>query len=248
VVLTVGHRGASALAPENTPLAVRVAIAHRLDYVEVDVHLSRDRELVVHHDAHVIDERGASRPIAELTAEQLGRIPKGEGQVVPTLAQVIAAAAGRIGVYVELKAAGTADALGRLVRRSPRRPDLICGSFVPELVDEARMAAPEVPRSVLFRDVPMSAMIATCRSAGARYAHPCARPIDHGMIDRLHDAGLLVMTPHTNSPLEADHFRTAGADLIASDDPRILAGLRPNAVEATRLRTGWGAGLAVGAS
>jgi len=43
---TVGHRGASAMAPENTLLAIRLAISHRLDFAEVDVHLSRDAQLV----------------------------------------------------------------------------------------------------------------------------------------------------------------------------------------------------------
>lgn len=37
---TVGHRGASSLAPENTVRAIRVAIEYRLDFVEVDVHLA----------------------------------------------------------------------------------------------------------------------------------------------------------------------------------------------------------------
>ena len=231
---TVGHRGASALAPENTLLAIRVAIAHRLDYVEVDVHLSRDGQLVVHHDAQLVDQNGVRMPVAELTAAELARIPKGDDQVVPTLAEVLALAADRIGVYIELKAAGTADALGTLLRDWTDAPQLICGSFVPELVAEARRAAPDVPRSVLFRRTPQPTMIETCGSVAARYAHPCARPIGPGMIAGLHAAGLLVMTPHTNSPLEAERFRQAGADLVASDDPRLLAQIIRRAAEERR--------------
>ncbi|MDQ3688568.1 MAG: glycerophosphodiester phosphodiesterase [Chloroflexota bacterium] len=231
---TVGHRGASALAPENTLLAIRVAIAHRLDYVEVDVHLSRDGQLVVHHDAQVVDQNGVRMPVAELTAAELARIPKGDDQVVPTLAQVLALAADRIGVYIELKAAGTADALGTLLRDWTDAPRLICGSFVPELVAEARRAAPDVPRSVLFRQTPRPTMIETCWAVAARYAHPCARPIGPGMIAELHAAELLVMTPHTNSHLEAERFRRAGADLVASDDPRLLAEISRRATKKRR--------------
>src|SRR2546427_2026901 len=47
---TVGHRGASALAPENTLRSIELAIDFGLDLVEVDVYLSRDGELVVIHD------------------------------------------------------------------------------------------------------------------------------------------------------------------------------------------------------
>jgi glycerophosphoryl diester phosphodiesterase len=87
---TVGHRGASALAPENTVRAIRVAIEYRLDFVEVDVHLSRDGELVVHHDPDVVDEHGVGIPVSELTVAELARIPKGDGEFVPTLADVAA--------------------------------------------------------------------------------------------------------------------------------------------------------------
>jgi glycerophosphoryl diester phosphodiesterase len=233
---TVGHRGASALAPENTVAAIGLAIDYRLDFVEVDVHLSRDGELVVHHDPEVVDDRRVRRRVAELTVAELSRVPKGDGQFVPTLAEVFAVAAGRIGVYVELKGPGTGDALGTLLRRSAGAPELIGGSFLPELVADLRRAAPDVPRSILFRRTASTTMIETCRAHAARYAHPCARPIGPGTIAKLHAAGLLVMTPHTNNAAEAERFRHAGADLIASDDPRLLVALsrRASDVDARR--------------
>jgi len=224
-IRTVGHRGASALAPENTVRAVRVAIEYGLDFVEVDVHLSRDGELVVHHDAEVVDEHGIQIPITAMSVAELARVPKGDGEVVPTLVEVLAVATGRIGVYVELKGPGSGGALGVLLRGSAGGPEVIGGSFLPELVADLRRAAPDVPRSVLFRRVPPGTMIETCRSLGARYAHPCARPIGPRIIAQLHAAGLLVMTPHTNSAAEAERFRRAGADVIASDDPRLLVAL-----------------------
>ena len=222
---TVGHRGASAMAPENTLLAIRLAISHRLDFAEVDVHLSRDGQLVVHHDAHFTDGDGKQVPVTEVTAAELGRVPKGNGQGIPSLEEVLALAGQRIGVYIELKTPGTAEALGALLARQPEVPELIGGSHSAALVDELRRAAPHVPRSVLFRRVSPSAMIEICRAVGARYAHPCGRPITPMAIGQLHAAGLQVMAPHTNDPAEAERFREAGADLVASDDPRLLVAL-----------------------
>ncbi|MGI8929605.1 MAG: glycerophosphodiester phosphodiesterase [Candidatus Limnocylindrales bacterium] len=228
---TVGHRGASALAPENTVLAIRLAIDYRLDFVEVDVHLSRDGELVVHHDPALVDEHGVRTPVSELTVAELSRVSRADDQVVPTLAEVFAVASGRIGVYVELKGPGTGEALGALLRRSAGPPEVISGSFLPELVAELRRAAPDVPRSILFHRVLPTTMLETCLAHEARYAHPCARPIEPATIATLHAAGLLVMTPHTNSPAEAERFRRAGADLVASDDPRLLVALSRRAGE-----------------
>lgn len=222
---TVAHRGASALAPENTLLAIQLAISHGVDFAEVDVHLSRDGQLVVHHDALCTAGYGRRVPIAALSAAELSRVPKGNDQTVPTLEEVLALARERIGVYVDLKAPGTAEALGALVTKMPGVPELIGGSFSPSFVAELRRATPDIPRSVLFPRVSTADMIETCRAVGARYAHPCRRPITSTAIARLHAAGLQVVTPHTNDPVEAERFRDAGADLVASDDPRLLVAL-----------------------
>jgi glycerophosphoryl diester phosphodiesterase len=221
---TVGHRGASALAPENTLRAIELAIEHGLDMVEVDVHLSRDGEVVVIHDADLMRSADRREAVARLTADELGQIDLGDGQGVPRLTEVFALARGRLGVYVELKGARTGTALGQLVRAGAADGvELVSGSFDTPLVDELRQAAADVPRSVLFRRTSTAAMIETCRAVGASYAHPCFRPLDASLVAALHDAGLLVMAPHTNDPIEARAFAEAGIDVLATDDPAVLA-------------------------
>lgn len=224
---TVGHRGASALAPENTLRAIEVAIEHGLDLVEVDVHLSRDGQLVVIHDADLRHATGGAEKVADLPAADLARIDVGDGQGVPLLSDVIEIARGRIGVYVELKGARTGSALGSLARsRDLDGIEIIAGSFEPALVAELREAAPSIPRSVLFQRTGLREMVMVCESVAATYAHPCFRPLDD-LVKPLHTAGLAVMSPHTNDPGEAQRFRALGVDVIASDDPRVLAPLRP---------------------
>lgn len=116
--LAIGHRGAAGLAPENTLAAFRRAIELDVDAVELDVHLSADGELVVHHDPALKPEatRGAdgkwltggdSAPIKRLTLGQLktydvGRLRPNtaygrrypdqrpaDGSRIPTLGEVI---------------------------------------------------------------------------------------------------------------------------------------------------------------
>lgn len=222
---TVGHRGASALAPENSLLAVGRAIEHGLDLVEVDVHLSRDGELVVVHDAQVT-VGGRAAAVGELSAADLAAIPLGLGQGIPRLSEVLALARGQIGVYVELKGGRTGGALGRLVAAGGiEGVEVISGSFETALVGELRSAAPAVPRSVLFRQAAAAEMIDTCAAFGATYAHPCFRPLTPEIVEALHGAGLLVMAPHTNDLAEARRFAALGIDVLASDDPRVLSAL-----------------------
>jgi glycerophosphoryl diester phosphodiesterase len=223
----VGHRGASALAPENTLRAIELAIAAGLDLVEVDVHLSRDGELMVIHDADLLRMASRSDAVAALTADELARIDVGAGQSVPRLAEVFALARGRIGVYVELKGERTGAALGALLHTgAAEEVEVIAGSFEVELVAELVGVTREVPRSILFRETSAAAMVDACTSLGATYAHPCFRPLERPLVDELHAAGLLVMAPHTNDRAEARAFAAAGIDVLATDDPAVLTGLR----------------------
>lgn len=205
----VCHRGASALAPENSLEAFRVAMDFGVDFSELDVHVGRDGTLLVTHD-----------PVADAALEQ----------TLPRLPDVFELVRGQMGIYVELKGEGTGAALGSLARElGPRLPDVIVGSAVLDLVAEARVAAPDLPRSLLFTDGwrgRTADMIDACRTHGCVYAHPCFRPIDPQLVDAFHAASLRVMTPHTNEAGEARRFAEIGVDVIASDDPRVLLPLR----------------------
>ena len=205
------------MALENTLRAFELAIEHRLDMAELDVHLARDGQLVVVHDADLARLFGRAEQVADLTTAELGAAG------VPSLAEVLAVARGCLGLYVELKGPGTGTALGALVASgAASNVALIGGSFEPALVHDLRAANPTIPRSVLFGRASVAEMIDVCRALQARYAHPCFRPITAAIVDGLHDADLLVMTPHTNDPAEAREFAVLGVDVIASDDPRVL--------------------------
>jgi len=204
--VSVCHRGASALAAENSIEAFRIAMQYGVDFSELDVHLGRDGELVVTHDA-------VEDPQAERT--------------LPRLSEVFDLVRGRMGIYVELKGDHTGRGLGELIGRGEADGvQLISGSFKLDLVAELCAAAPDVPRSILFSSgwqVP--AMIDACHELGVKYAHPCFRPIEPSLVDAFHQADLLVMTPHTNDAGEARYFAHIGVDVIASDDPRIVTSL-----------------------
>jgi glycerophosphoryl diester phosphodiesterase len=65
------HRGGSAEAPENTLYAFRNAVAQGSDMLELDVHLTKDKEVVVHHDASLLHTTGIAVAIADLAFAEL---------------------------------------------------------------------------------------------------------------------------------------------------------------------------------
>jgi len=116
--LILGHRGASAVAPENTLAAFSRAIRDGADGIEFDVRLSRDRVPVVIHDATLKRTGLTERLVCELTAAELCEVDVGSwfvarpqtaaqsfaGERLPTLAQVFELFSAKTGVlYLEMK-------------------------------------------------------------------------------------------------------------------------------------------------
>ena len=71
--LVFAHRGGAALKPENTFEAFDHGMALGADGLELDVHLSRDGEVVVHHDRTLDRTTRLTGPVAARTADELQR-------------------------------------------------------------------------------------------------------------------------------------------------------------------------------
>ena len=109
----IAHRGASSDCPENTIASTRRAIAVRATAVEVDVRLSKDRQLVLRHDAELGRTTNGKGLIGEKTLAELQELdagswfdPKFAGERIPTLAEVLAVCKGKIDVLLDLKENG----------------------------------------------------------------------------------------------------------------------------------------------
>ena len=169
--LIIGHRGASAHAPENTLAAFQLAIDAGADGVEFDVQLAKDGVPVVIHDATL--ERTGLRPerIAELTSKQLGKIdvgswfnkkfpnkakPEFANDTVPTLTQVLDLLKDTKGlIYIELKC-GDADyeplakAVCDVIRQPHLLPQIIVKSFKLAAIPVVRFHLPDSQSPPLF--------------------------------------------------------------------------------------------------
>ena len=75
--LVYAHRGGSALRPENTIASFDHGLSLGADGLELDVHLSRDGIVVVHHDATIDRTTAGTGPVSSLTAAELGSVDAG---------------------------------------------------------------------------------------------------------------------------------------------------------------------------
>ncbi len=85
----LAHRGLAAEAPENTPLAFLKALSAGARYLETDVRASADGIAVISHDEDLRRIAGRDVRVAQLTKPELARLDLGEGQHIPTLAEVL---------------------------------------------------------------------------------------------------------------------------------------------------------------
>jgi glycerophosphoryl diester phosphodiesterase len=220
--LVIGHRGAAALAPENTLESLAAAVALGCDLVEFDV-LELGGELVLAHSP------------AEAASE-----PAMFEEALVLLARSTA------GPYVDLKQRGIAGPLAATLRRHGLLDRTVLSSFDPGALREV---AAEEPRLALGLTYPRDRLgVATRRSllpavragvgalrrglprriegllgrAGAQAAMLHFAVVSPEAIDRCHALGKAVFAWTVNDPALAKSLEDAGIDGIISDDPRIL--------------------------
>lgn len=85
----IAHRGGPQAVPENTLAAFRQCIAHGIHWIEFDVQMTRDGELVVMHDETVDRTTNGTGAVGQLTLEQIQAFDTGNGERIPTLREVV---------------------------------------------------------------------------------------------------------------------------------------------------------------
>jgi len=236
----IGHRGAAALAPENTLAGMRVA--HRLGarWVEFDIRLSADGQCIVLHDDTIertSDGRGAA---AQMSLAALRRYDAGAwfderfaGERIPSFLEVIELLSELgLGANVEIKpAAGheaeTARATVAVLRRSwpEHLPPPLLSSFSPLALEAARDAAPEIARGHLFGRVPAN-WHAEVERLGCVTVHCDEARLDRATARAIMAGGYPLLAYTVNRPERARELVGWGLSAVFTDCPdRIIAGL-----------------------
>ncbi len=199
--LVIAHRGASAYRPENTLSAYALAVEQASDMIEIDLHRTKDGEIVVAHDAE-LERLGAAGEIAERTLAEIRALDAGYGtdyrETVPTLDEVLDAYGETIPFNLEIKWGGAGDypgieeaALDALARRELLSITLF-SSFRDSILERLRAASPEARLAVLFDPRHPERMFERAAALGAEAINPHFALVDADLMGRARDAGLAV--------------------------------------------------------
>jgi len=201
-------------------------VALGADGLELDVHLSRDGVVVVHHD-RLLDRTTALRgPVADRTAEELRRAQ------VPALADVLACHPDTR-VIVEMKvnrhelAAATID----VVRRAGAVERVCLGSFGLRVLRAARTIEPAIATSGAREEVRWALYRSWCRWPVSRVAYAGyqipemagrTRVVSPRFVEYAHDAGLGVQVWTVDSAEDARRLLLWGVDALITDRPDVI--------------------------
>jgi glycerophosphoryl diester phosphodiesterase len=211
----IAHRGASRERPENTVAAFVRAVELGAQGIELDVHLSSDEVLMVHHDPTPHSSPSpalAGFEISTLTAQELSAFRVG-GQPIPTLAEVIDAVGGSLTIYCELKGPSTAAAAVKLLENRAAAVH----AFDHRQIAEARRLSPNLARGVLeasYHIVPTDTMA----SVDARDLWQAAELIDQAMVDAVHARGGRVIAWTVDEAAVMMRLASIGVDGLCTND------------------------------
>ncbi|RMG19208.1 MAG: glycerophosphodiester phosphodiesterase [Bacteroidetes bacterium] len=244
----IAHRGASGYAPENTLAAVQKALDMGADMVEIDVHLSRDGEVVVIHDPTLERTTSGKGEVSNKTLTELRQLDAGlwfgeafRGEKIPTLAEVLQLIDGKATLLIEIKKGTTGLYSGieqkviDQINAHQARSWSIIQSFEPEVVQNIhRLDTALELHKLITANLPVLPIHHDGRlhwTSAFSYDYvdainPHFQPLTRRFVNMAHKRGLKVFTYTVNEPSDMRAVRALGVDGIITNYPDLALRLK----------------------
>lgn len=246
--LIIGHRGASAHAPENTLAAFARAFEAGADGIEFDVRLAGDNLPIVIHDADLRRTALREDAVAALSSVELVQVDAGtwfnrryparareeyEQARVPTLAQVFEMSRSTARLYVELKCerrevAVLAAQVARLIRSHAVIEQVIVKSFTLAAITEIKRLHPAIRTAALFerklsRPAPSARrMVERAIACGADEISLHHTLVSERLTDEALRHGLRTIVWTVDDPGWIERARRLGLHALITNDPALM--------------------------
>ncbi len=230
------HRGASAIAPENTIAAFRAAAEAGAKWVELDVALSADGQLVVIHDDSVDRTSSGTGSLGVLSQAEIGTLdggswfdPRFAGERIPTLAETIEALGGLgLSANVEIKQHKHHKSLDQLVTavqaeiaKRSAGTQIMISSFDAECLKAMHKLEPDLEMAMLWVEVPQD-WEQQLAAIPATTIHMHYKAVSIGLLDHMRERGIKVRVWTCNDPVQLLSFWDAGLTGVITDNPAIF--------------------------
>jgi len=222
-ILIIGHRGANKSEPENTLRSFKKAIELQADYIELDVQVSKDGEVVVIHGYEISELTGYNGYVEKMTLDELKQLDFGEGEKIPTLQEVIDLAQGQIGLQIEIKVEEIGKKIIEMLREANFIESTIISSFIHNELLKIKKIEPKIKLGALLserisdsRDLTKATKRVIKKNLFA--VHPHFAGVDKELVDFAHNNNLKVNVWTVNERPDMERLIKLGVDGIITDD------------------------------
>jgi glycerophosphoryl diester phosphodiesterase len=230
------HRGARAAAPENTLPAFQKALDMNVAGIELDIHCSKDGQLVVIHDFTVNKTTNGTGRVSNFTAAELAHLDARShlstafaGVGVPTLEQVFDLVGNRCRVNVEIKSedptgGNQVEPLVTMIQKRKLYDQVIVSSFNPITLIKMRWTDPKIQLGLLYAEElsPHLRQAWFTPIMQPEALHPYYPLIDEKLIAWARSKRCAVNTWTVNDVGAAKRLADLGVDVIMSDVPDVI--------------------------
>lgn len=252
LIQRVAHRGGAGLAPENTLAAFRNALLLPIDAIELDVHLSRDGNVVVFHDNLVNKRTNGTGNLLDLDFSYLrslnaaAHFPGGwpDPQQIPTLGEVLELAKGHVKVYIEIKSSKRKRTYGRysniaekvveVVRSTTMIEQVIVISFDWKILPIIKSLEPGIQTGMIVsNDVwnsrasnALTYLMEESRALECNWINMHNRLVSNDMPQIIHENGSKLGLWTVNSLAALQRFAAIGVDSLTTNRPDLFSALK----------------------
>lgn len=225
--LAIAHRGGAGLAGENTLIAFGRSYALGYRYLETDVRLTADRQLVAFHDARLGRVTAARGWVRALTLAQLRELPVHGGGRIAGLADLLTAFPDAR-LIVDVKEAAVIGPLAKVLDACDAVPRIcVAGMRGAWLCRLQALVGAQLCTALSWRALVRFASRPAGRYGAAGFAHVPLRlgrvPVFRDdLVSRAHDVGLRLIVWTVNEPATMHRLLDRGVDGIITDRPDLL--------------------------
>ncbi|HSX28622.1 MAG TPA: glycerophosphodiester phosphodiesterase [Candidatus Saccharimonadales bacterium] len=224
-MIIIGHRGARGLAPENTLASFDKAVASHAAFVEFDIRLTKDKQLVVIHDRSTKRIAFIKHHIRELTLAEVKALATRDGIPIPTLEEILQHLHGKIKLNIEIKTRGIAQPLVTALEPFLRQKkytldDIIISSFHLGEILKVRQLHSSLRIALLQRRFPLRFLLV---KRGVLYGVGTQHRLLLPWFIKIAQArGLFTYCYTVNAPARVARLQKWGIDGLCTDRPDLF--------------------------
>lgn len=238
--IKIGHRGAAGYCPENTFASFNKALELGVDYLEMDIQMTKDREIVVIHDPTVNRTTNGIGRVKDFTLTELQKLDAGSWfsptyseERIPSFSEVLDSYAGKVGLLIELKKPSLYPGIeekvaNELLKRgltSGQSDQIIVQSFDQNSMKKFHRLLPAVPIGVLVKKTAINGLSnkeLTSFTEYATFINPKVTMVNKKLLRRIHHHGFKTMIWTVNRKSNVNLLKHYTVDGMISDYPDLL--------------------------